>query len=117
MKRYITSTISSALVVPGLGQVLNGQIKKGLILMCAVFVIFTAGVIKLIPILMDILQGLGPEELNLKGIQTAINTAKIDMMDNSTMGIIIVVLIIIWIYSIIDAFIYGLRVEKERNQS
>ncbi len=112
MKKYITATIGSALVVPGLGQVLNGQIKKGLILMGVVFVIFIAGVIKLAQIITGILPGLNPDEINSAAI-----LEKINVMDVSILRVIMIIFLVIWIYSIIDAFIYGLRAEKERNQS
>ena len=117
MKKYIIAPLCSAIIIPGFGQVLNGQIKKGLIHMGVVFVIFIAGVIKLIPVLMDILQGLGPDELNIKGIQTGVDEARADLMDISILRVIMIVLLIIWIYSIIDAFITGIRIEKERKQS
>ena len=110
MKKYITSTLVSALVVPGLGQVLNGQVKKGLILMGVVFVIFIAGVIKIAQIITGILPELNPNEINSKAI-----LEKINVMDISMLRLIMIIFLIIWIYSIIDAFIYGLREEKERN--
>ena len=110
MKKYITSTLVSALVVPGLGQVLNGQVKKGLILMGVVFVIFIAGVIKIAQIITGILPELNPNEINSKAI-----LEKINVMDISMLRLIMIIFLIIWIYSIIDAFIYGLRAEKERN--
>ena len=109
MKKYITSTLVSALVVPGLGQVLNGQVKKGLILMGVVFVIFIAGVIKIAQIITGILPELNPNEINSKAI-----LEKINVMDISMLRLIMIIFLIIWIYSIIDAFIYGLRAEKER---
>ena len=110
MKKYITATIGSALVVPGLGQVLNGQVKKGLILMGVVFVIFIAGVIKLAQIITRILPSLNPDEINSAAI-----LEKINVMDISILRVIMIIFVVIWIYSIIDAFIYGLRAEKERN--
>ena len=116
MKKYITAPLGSAIIIPGFGQILNGQIKKGLILMGVVFVIFIAGVIKLAQIIMNILPVLDLEKLNIKGIQTEIDTAKIDIMDDSIMGTIIIVFMIIWVYSIIDAFISGIKIEKQRKQ-
>ena len=109
MKKYISSTLVSALVVPGLGQVLNGQVKKGLIIMGFVFGIFIAGVIKIAQIITGILPGLNPNEINSEAILERIN-----VMDISILRLIMIIFLIIWIYSIIDAFIYGLRAEKER---
>lgn len=111
MKKYITSTIASAVIVPGLGQVLNGQIKKGAVLMGIVFIIFIAGVIKLTQVIKAILPGLNLDNLNSEVIMERIN-----VMDISVLRVIIWALVIIWIYSIVDAFIYGKKIEKERNQ-
>jgi TM2 domain-containing membrane protein YozV len=47
MKKFITAPLCSGLVIPGLGQILNQQITKGLILLGGVFVLFVAGVVKL----------------------------------------------------------------------
>lgn len=115
MKKYIRSTICSALIVPGMGQALNGQFKKGLILMGIVFVILIAVVIKTGQIILDILPGLSSGEINVEGISEEIDVIKIYIMDNSIMRIIIFVFLIIWIYSIIDAFITGIKIEKEGN--
>ena len=110
MKKYITSTICSAIIVPGLGQIINGQIKKGLILMGIVFIAFIAGVIKLYQVITDILPGLKPDEINKEIILERIN-----LMDFSLLKWIVYVFLIIWIYSIIDSFIYGIKIEKGKN--
>ena len=114
MKKYITATIGSAVILPGFGQVLNGQIKKGLILMGIMFVILVEVIIKVTQIIIG-QPGLNPDELNIEEIRAKINVIKIDVMDNSTMRIIVIVFLIVWIYSIIDAFITGMKIEKERN--
>lgn len=110
MKKYIISPIGSALIVPGFGQVLNGQIKKGLILMGIVFVIVITGVIKLALIINNMLPELNPDQINRSEIIERINT-----IDLSILKLVIFTLFAIWIYSIIDAFIIGIKVEKERN--
>ncbi len=109
MKKYIISTISSAIIVPGLGQVLNGQIKKGLIHMGIIFVITVIAVIKLYQIITGILPGLDPYEINMEIINN-----RIDILDILIIKVIISAFLIIWIYSIIDAFIYGIKAEKGR---
>ena len=38
MKKSIISPLCSALIIPGLGQVINNNIKKGLIILGIVFV-------------------------------------------------------------------------------
>ena len=112
MKKYITAPIGSGLIVPGFGQILNGQIKKGLILMGVVFVFFVAGLIKLIQVIMNLLPQLNPGEINREEI-----LAKIDLMDISMLRVIIILFLVIWIYSIIDAFVIGLRLDGKRNRN
>lgn len=117
MKKYISSPLCSAIIVPGFGQVLNGQIKKGLIFMGVTFVIFIAGVIKLTQVITRLLPELNSDELNIEGMRTKIDLIEINMMDNSIMILIIIILLIVWIYSIIDAFINGIKIEKERKRN
>ena len=109
MKKYITAPIGSAIIVPGFGQVLNGQIKKGLIHMGIVFVIFIAVVIKLTQVIMNLLPELNPDQINREEI-----LARIDVMDISALKVIIFAFLIVWLYSVIDAIINGIKVENER---
>ncbi len=111
MKKYITAPIGSAIIVPGFGQVLNGQIKKGLILMSLVFVIFIAGVIKLTQIILTLLPELESGKIKMEEIH-----AKINFTDYSILTIVIVIFLIIWLYSIVDACINGIKIERERKQ-
>ena len=110
MKKYITAPIGSGIIIPGFGQILNGQIRKGLILMGVVFVIFVACVFELLQIVMGIVPQLSFGEINSQEI-----LARIDVMDFSMLRVIIILFLLVWIYSIIDAFVVGLKVEKERN--
>jgi len=109
MKKYITAPIGSAIIVPGFGQVLNGQIKKGIVLMGVVFVLFAAGVGKLVQIAMGLLPELDPDKINFEEI-----LVELDVMDISTMRVIMIVFLIVWIYSIIDALINGIKIERKR---
>jgi hypothetical protein len=112
MKKYIISTFSSAVIVPGLGQVINGQVKKGLIYMGLVFIIVIAFVIKMTKIIMAILPRLDLEKVNVEAIRQ-----KIDFTDYTVLRIITYIFLALWIYSIIDAFIIGLKIEKEKNRA
>lgn len=109
MKKYIISTFCSAVIVPGMGQVINGQIKKGLIHMGIVFIIFISFLVKAIRIVMNILPGLNTEKISSKTILD-----KIDFMDYTILRVIIYLFLLFWVYSIIDAFIVGLKIEKQK---
>jgi hypothetical protein len=108
MKKYITATIGSAVIVPGFGQVLNGQTKKGLILMASVFLLIIGGAAKLILIFLPVINS---GQINMEEILSGI-----DFMDILILRIILILLLAVWIYSIIDACIYGIRIERERKQ-
>ncbi len=109
MKKYIISTIASAVIVPGLGQAINQHFKKALILMGLVFVVFIGCVIKLYLAMMKVLPEIGGANMD---VQEILN--KLEASDMSTVSILMFILFIIWVYSIIDAFIYGLKIEKKR---
>jgi archaellum biogenesis protein FlaJ (TadC family) len=109
MKKYITAPIGSAFIIPGFGQILNGDIKKGITLLGVVFVIFLAAVIKLTQIITQLLPELNPDEINSEEI-----LARIDSMDITLIKVLVFIFLAVWLYSVIDAIIYGIKVEKER---
>jgi hypothetical protein len=111
MKKYIIATFCSAVIVPGMGQVINGQIKKGLIHMGLVFIIVVAFVIKLTKVIMAILPGFDPEKINREAI-----LAKIDITDYTVLRLFSIIFLALWVYSIIDAFIIGLKIEKGKDK-
>ena len=47
MKKYILSPLCSALVIPGLGQIINHNLRKGVIILSIVFLLFLGGTVKL----------------------------------------------------------------------
>lgn len=102
------STIASAIIVPGLGQVLNGQLKKGLIIMSVVFIFITAGIIRIVNIVMKLLP-----QIEGDAITQELLKEKVHQIDFSSIRIIIVILAVVWVYSIYDAFATGRRLERE----
>ena len=48
MKKIILSPVCSALIIPGLGQVINGNLKKGMVLLAMVFLLFLGAALKLV---------------------------------------------------------------------
>ena len=110
MKKSISSALCSALIVPGLGQVMNRKIMKGLILMGLVFVIIVAAAMKLALLIMaQIKTG------DLEGLNNLLEN-KLPAGSLSSIWIMIIILIILWLYAIVDAYIDGLRIEKEGNE-
>jgi len=110
MKKSIISPICSALVVPGLGQILNQEIKKGLILLAIVFVLIISGTVTLTIIINTL--------LNNPDLDSASIIEHIYGENSTSLRIIVAISFIVWIYSIIDAFVQGFKLDrKERKTS
>ncbi len=111
MKKYILSPLCSALIVPGLGQVLNKRLMKGLIIMGLVFILFVMITIRLALLIM--------EEMKARDIYALNDLIEIRSLNNGLTGlwIMVAVFIALWLYSIVDAFIEGLRFEREMKKN
>lgn len=108
MKKYILSPLCSAFVIPGLGQIINQDLKKGLIILAVVFALFVGGSIKLafmIKALMD--QG---------GLGVSPSTDVLKRLHGesfTTLWPLIIAFAAVWIYSVMDAFWTGKRLDRE----
>jgi len=107
MKKYILSPLCSAVVVPGFGQVLNHRIKKGVTMMVLTFVLFIAATVKLTMLIISEIKNEDADALN--------NLLAFRLPDHGLFGLWIPVglLAVLWLYSIIDALIDGIKIEKE----
>lgn len=108
MKKYILAPLCSAILVPGMGQVINQHRKKGLMLMGAVFLLLIAATLEFFKIIQPALDPLKLEESGIPGAMNEVQTA-----DFSRLRIVLVLFLIIQLYSIIDALIYGIKYEKK----
>ena len=107
MKKYILSPLCSAIIVPGLGQVLNKRVLKGLIIMGLVFILFIMITIKLALIILEEMEG--------KDIYALNDLIEIKSLngDISSLWVMAAVFVFLWIYSIVDAFFEGLKIERQ----
>lgn len=103
MKQRFLAAILSALVVPGLGQVINRQIKKGVILMIIVFILFIVGTVQLAILLTASIQG----GQILNPMDTLIVLQNLQHQDLSTLWIIVTIFGVVWLYAVVDAFLGG----------
>ncbi|MBW1722288.1 MAG: hypothetical protein JRH13_14080 [Deltaproteobacteria bacterium] len=109
MKKYILSPICSAFVIPGLGQILNNQRAKGVILLSAMFALFVGGVVELTLVIRSSL-----EKGNLAGSQPADFLQLLEGEGHPLLVLILVLFLIVWVYSIVDAFWVGIKLEREK---
>ncbi len=113
MKDYIKAPLLSGLVLPGLGQVVNQQIIKGLVLMGLITVIFLTLLVKVFVDLSAVMAevvgpdlGLGPDTFS----------RIVDGMRERNLNLLYFLEglgVSVWAYAVIDAFLTGRRAFKE----
>ncbi len=111
MKKSIISPICSALIVPGLGQIINGEVKKGAILCSSVLVLIILGVAEVYHLFQKSIQGLALNELYPEMV-----ISKFKQQDLTFLWILIAIFALIWIYSVVDAFIVGREIDKKEER-
>ena len=108
MKKSIISPLCSALIIPGMGQVLNHNIKKGLIILGIVFVLFITGTVKLALMINYLVEG----QITTRP-DAEIILQRFQDVDLSGIFYLVIAFVIIWIYSIWDAYLEGKRIDNE----
>jgi len=110
MKKAILSSLCSAFVIPGLGQILNQEIKKGLVLLSVVFLIFVGGCVKLAFVIASIMASTSSIGGDPQRLLQAIEAEKL-----GSLWVLVALFAAIWIYSVIDAFRTGRRLDGEKS--
>lgn len=108
MKKYILSPLCSALVIPGLGQILNHDLGKGITVLAIVFLLFIGGTIKLVFIIKSLLNqpaGMPYEPANILKI--------LQGQDHASLLWLTIAFALVWLYSVLDAFWRGLKIERQ----
>lgn len=106
MKKAMLAPLCSALVIPGLGQVINEHIKKGVILLAAVFVLIVVSTYEMYQMISDILSS------GALANDTTTIMAKVLSGDYTLLGSLLAVFTLLWLYSVIDAFIGGRKADE-----
>ena len=112
MKHAIVSPLLSALVLPGLGQIINRQVIKGLALMGGITVIFMGLVVKVFLDLSRVTGDLMTPDLTLPPDASARFWVLIRQQDLTLLYVLLALGLILWLYGIIDAVIAGLRIDR-----
>jgi hypothetical protein len=94
-------------VAPGFGQVLNHKIKKGVIMMVLTFILFISTTIRLTMLIIS--------EIKNENVDAINNLLEFKLTGQNLTGlwVLIALMAVIWLYSIIDALIDGIKIEKE----
>jgi hypothetical protein len=104
MKHIILAPLLSAFILPGLGQVVNGQFRKAGLLIAAVSLLFLALFFKVLYDLNKFFLSLPPEAYgkNSPTFSTAAQT--LSRQDNGLLICLVLLLTGVWVYGVWDAF-------------
>jgi hypothetical protein len=108
MKKSIAAPLCSGLVVPGLGQILNQQFRKGLIILGLVFVLFVAGAVKLAFLINSLTRVSDLAEIS--------RTAALNRGDLFLVAGIAGAFLILWVYSVVDAFWVAFQAKRSARE-
>jgi len=111
MKKALAAALCSALIIPGLVQIMNQQVKKGLVLLGAVLVLFVMAVIAMYALLKSALS-----ETSLVNTKPEAILQRLGSQDFSALWIILGVFAVVWIYSVLDAFWVGRKRDDSTKQ-
>ena len=115
MNNAVKGALLSGLVLPGLGQIVLRQYRRGIVIMLAVFTSLSVIVVTTVQQALDIL-----EKIELQGEaidMTAISNAAARESVQSggvTLNLFMLLLIVCWVAGTIDAYRIGKRKDRER---
>jgi len=107
MKKAILAPLCSALVIPGLGQIINQHLIKGGCILFAVFILFVSGIFTLYHLMSAALKAELINPGHSPDIMDRLKTA-----DFSVLWYFLVAFALIWIYSVVDAYLTGRKLDQ-----
>ncbi|MBW2708723.1 MAG: hypothetical protein JRD04_05485 [Deltaproteobacteria bacterium] len=107
MQKSIVSPLCSGLVIPGLGQIINQDLKKGIIVLCAVFALFVVGIIRLLQIVQSVFRSGHTDLLDSRTLMTRLGAE-----DPTMLWCLGVAFAILWIYAVVDAYVGGRKMDQ-----
>lgn len=109
MKKAILSPLSSAFVIPGLGQIINQQLKKGVCLLAGTFGLFIAALTRLYQILRAAM-----EAENINPSKSGVITERLRAEDFSALWYLLGAFALLWVYSVVDAHRAGRKIDGKQ---
>ncbi len=116
MNNSIKGALFSGLVFPGLGQVVLKHYKRGIVLMFTVFAILMVIVIKAVQDALTVLEMIELEGgvIDLQTITDAATQAA-STFDSGIYNLGFLLIVICWIFGILDAYKIGKKMDLEGN--
>jgi TM2 domain-containing membrane protein YozV len=110
MKKRILSPLLSAFVIPGLGQLVNGQIVKGSLLLGGVTMLFVLAVFKLVHDAMQALQSVPNPQMNREFMNQVMESMA--RQNHTLLLVLFAIFVALWAYSVVDGYVNGRRADR-----
>ena len=107
MRKAVFSALCSGLVIPGIGQIINRDMKKGLFILAGVFVILVATMIKLFYIINGVLRDFEINRSSPRKIPEMLGA-----QDISLLWYLLGAFTLLWLYSVLDAYFTGKKIDQ-----
>ena len=107
MRKAVFSALCSGIVIPGIGQIINRDMKKGLFILAGVFVILVATMIKLFYIINAVLR-----DFEIKGSSPRRIPDILGAQDISILWYLLGAFTLLWLYSVMDAYLTGKKIDQ-----
>lgn len=108
MKNSVSAPLCSAFIIPGLGQIINQDIGKGLALLASVFILLILGVVKLVLILNTAL-----EPPPVRGASAGSFIDRFLSSDFTLLWGVAAAFSLLWVYSVVNALLRGRQRDRE----
>jgi len=116
MKRSILAPLCSAFVLPGLGQIINRQIIKGVLLAAGITVLFVAILVKVMLDLSVVMGEIMGSDLALEGDKLPLLLTGMRARNMTMLYILICLGAAVWAFSVFDAYLVGRRYQTQANE-
>ncbi|MEW5913356.1 MAG: hypothetical protein AB1814_12420 [Thermodesulfobacteriota bacterium] len=114
MRRSVVAPLLSALVIPGLGQIVNRQVAKGALLVAASSLLFMVGLgvtFHQVSKAVLALEGQAPVD------KWAALRAQLISQGTTWLWVLFALLAVLWLFAVVDAWRWGKRRDQEAGRT
>ncbi len=116
MKRTFLAPLLSAFILPGLGQVVNGQVRKAGLLIAAASLLFLTLFIKIIYDLNKVYWTVALQSPSGETPSLAAVAQRLSGQDKTALFTLLFLLLGLWVYGVWDAFWSARRLEDQQGK-
>ena len=107
MKKAFVSPLCSAFIIPGLGQILNESLRKGVSILIAVFALLFLAALGMFRAVRSAMEQPDGSYTAPSGLLDGLRAE-----DFSFLWYVLIVFAVLWIYSVVDAYVEGRKRDR-----